>query len=147
MRLAGLLIAIFCAVPLAAPGDTLVATRTIRAHALIGPEDIALRPVDTPGALTDPAEAVGLEARAILYPGRPVRRGDVGAPALVERNEIVTIVFARGALSIRAEGRALGRGGAGDHVRVMNLASRNTITGVVEPDGRVSVADALAGQP
>jgi flagella basal body P-ring formation protein FlgA len=42
-------------------------------------------------------------------------------------------------LRIAADGRALGRGAAGAHIRVMNLASRNTVGGEVQPDGTVHV--------
>jgi flagellar basal body P-ring formation protein FlgA len=47
--------------------------------------------------------------------------------------------YAAGPLAITTEGRALARGGAGDVIRVLNLSSRNTVTGRVQPDGAVSV--------
>jgi flagellar basal body P-ring formation protein FlgA len=75
-----------------------------------------------------------------LYAGRPIPLSALGPPALVERNQVVTLVFQRGGLEIRAEGRALGRGGEGDTIRIMNLASRNTVTGWVTGDGLIHVA-------
>jgi flagella basal body P-ring formation protein FlgA len=42
-------------------------------------------------------------------------------------------------LLIATEGRALARGGAGDYLRVLNLSSRNTITGRVDKSGAVVV--------
>jgi flagella basal body P-ring formation protein FlgA len=51
----------------------------------------------------------------------------------------VSLVYRRGPLSILAEGRALGRGGVGDSVRVINIASRATVTGLVAPDGTLTV--------
>jgi len=75
-----------------------------------------------------------------LYAGRPIPLSALAPPALVERNQIVTLVFRRGGLEIRTEGRALGRGGEGDTIRIMNLASRNTVTGWVMGDGQVHVA-------
>jgi flagella basal body P-ring formation protein FlgA len=134
--LAGL--ALLAAPPAAA--ETLVALRTIRAQTVIGPGDVGLAPGVTPGALTQPEQALGLEARVALYPGRPIHPADLGPPALVERNARVTLVFRSGALTITAEGRALSRAAAGEAVRVMNLSSRATVTGTVEPDGRVAVA-------
>lgn len=44
-----------------------------------------------------------------------------------------------GALEIRAEGRALSRGGVGDEIRVMNLSSRTTVSGRIAEDGAVHV--------
>lgn len=143
--LAALLAAAFGAV--AAPtatAETLVAARTIRALSVLMPEDLAVIADEVPGALSDPGAAVGLEARTMLYQGRPIRPEDIGPPALVERNGLVVLVFRRGGLTITAEGRALGRGGAGDRVRVLNLSSRTAVTGTVDPDGRVSVG-ALPG--
>ncbi len=74
-----------------------------------------------------------------LYAGRPVRVGDLDTPALIERNEIVSLAFSRGNLSIIAEGRALSRGGLNDLVRVMNLESRIPVTGRVTAPGLVEV--------
>jgi flagella basal body P-ring formation protein FlgA len=120
--------------------ESVVATRVIRAQSVVVPEDLAVVDAAIPGALADPAAALGLEARVTLYPGRPVRAGDLGPPALVDRNQIVALDFRAGGLSIRAEGRALARGGAGDVIRVMNLASRTTVSGRIRPDGVVDVA-------
>ena len=119
--------------------ETLVATRTLRATTLIGPGDVVLISETHPGALSTPEEAVGQEARVALYAGRPIRPGDVGPAAVVDRNGIVPLVFRRGGLTILAEGRALGRGAPGESVRVMNLSSRSTVSGVIAPDGSVHV--------
>lgn len=119
--------------------ESVVATRTIRAKSVITAQDLTTVSAALPGALTDPAEALGLEARVAIYAGKPVRAGDLGPPALVDRNQLVSLVFLSGGLAISAEGRSLGRGSEGDLVQVMNLASRNTVTGRVGPDGAVYV--------
>ena len=126
---------------LAAPAsaESLVATRTIRAKSLVAPEDMTLVSAELSGALSDPAQAIGLEARVAIYAGKPIRAGDLGPPTLVERNQLVTLVYLSGGLAISTEGRALTRGSEGDEVRVMNLASRNTVTGRIGPDGAVYV--------
>jgi flagella basal body P-ring formation protein FlgA len=129
---------------LSARAETPVAARTLRAHSVIGPGDLAISAADVPGALKDPALIVGLETRVALYAGRPIMPGDVGPPALVERNQIVRLAYDAGGLSIVTEGRALDRAGAGDPLRVMNLASRTTVTGFVLADGTVAVG-ALPG--
>lgn len=132
-----LIAALIPALPVSA--ETLVAARTIRAQAILAPSDIALADANTPGALTDPADAVGLEARVVLYAGRPIRPGDLGPPATVMRNQTVTLLYRSGGLTIATEGRALGRGGPGDAIRVMNTASRSTVTGTVTETGAVLV--------
>lgn len=137
IRLA-LILAAFCAA-LPAPAEILVATRTIRGQTLLGPADVAVAEGKMPGALIDPAEAIGQEARVNLYAGRPIMAGDIGAPAIIERNQIVTLIYRNGAVNIAADARALDRAGVGDALRVMNLSSRATVTGYVAPDGTVTV--------
>jgi flagellar basal body P-ring formation protein FlgA len=141
MRAIGWLVLFLALGPGPALAESVVATRTLRAHTLIGPDDVALaQRAVAPGAAAHPDQVVGLEARVTLYSGRPIPLSALGPPALVERNQVVTLVFQRGGLEIRAEGRALGRGGEGDAIRIMNLASRNTVTGWVTETGEVHVA-------
>lgn len=119
--------------------DTVTATRLVRAQSVLSAADLTLTEGATPGAVTVLAEAVGKEAQVTLYPGRPVMVQDLAAPALVERNAIVTLVYRSALLDIRAEARALGRAAAGERVRVMNLGSRSTVFGIVMADGTVVV--------
>ncbi|MEO1613873.1 MAG: flagellar basal body P-ring formation chaperone FlgA [Pseudomonadota bacterium] len=115
------------------------ATRTIPAGALISAADISQSQKPVAGALTEVAEVAGREARVAIYAGRAILRGDVRDPALVDRNQMVVMRFTRGVLAIRTEGRALDRGAAGERIRVMNLASRNVVSGVVREDGEITV--------
>lgn len=119
--------------------DSVVATRTLRAQTVITPEDLTLVAAELTGALTDPGPAYGLETKVAIYAGKPVRLEDLGEPTLVQRNQTVTLVYASGALAISTEGRALSRGSEGEVVRVINLASRTTVSGRVGPDGIVYV--------
>ena len=119
--------------------DSLVATRPIRALSVLTAEDVTLVAAEIDGALTEVAAAVGMEARVVIYPGRPIRAADLGSPAVVERNQVVPLTYRAGGLAILTEGRALARGGVGDVIRVMNLTSRTTVTGQIGPDGMVVV--------
>ncbi|WP_278922134.1 MULTISPECIES: flagellar basal body P-ring formation chaperone FlgA [Pseudophaeobacter] len=119
--------------------DILVPLRTIRAKEVIRASDLTFKPVQVAGAMSDANEVVGMEARVPLYPGRPMRPGDIGPAAIVDRNDLVMLSFHRGALTILAEGRALARGAEGEWIKVMNLASRSTVTGRVNSDGTVEV--------
>ncbi|MGL6209761.1 MAG: flagellar basal body P-ring formation chaperone FlgA [Paracoccaceae bacterium] len=130
---------LFCLLASPALAESLVATRPIRAQQAIAAEDVTLVDADIDGALRHPAQAIGLEARVVIYPGRPVRAADIGPPAIVERNQIVPLAYRAGALAILTEGRALSRGGAGDMIKVMNLTSRTTVTGLIGSDGTVIV--------
>jgi flagellar basal body P-ring formation protein FlgA len=122
-----------------AAAESVVATRTIRPLSIVQPEDIALVASTVPGALTHADSAIGMEARVTLYAGRPIRAGDLAPPAIIDRNQIVPLVYHAGPLAILTEGRALARAAVGDTIRVMNLASRSTVTGRVREDGTVVV--------
>lgn len=130
-------IAVLFATPLAA--ESLIATRVIRAQTILSANDVTLVDAAIPGALTESTSAIGLEARVTLYPGRAIRAADIGPPALLERNQIVTLVYTAGGLGITTEGRALDRAGVGEVVRVMNLSSRTIVAGRVAPDGAIHV--------
>lgn len=132
-----LVLLLLTAAPTAA--ETLVATRTIRPPTVLTAADVAVLPSQVAGALASPVEAIGLEARVVLYGGRPIHATDLGPPAIVERNQPVLLRYDLTSLSIAVEGRALMRGGAGEVIRVMNVASRSTVPGRVAPDGSVRV--------
>lgn len=120
--------------------DALVTTRVIKAGHIIGADDISVVEANVPGAITDPSQAIGKEARVVIYPGRPILETHLGPPAIIERNQLVSLTYIAGAVTILTEGRALGRGGVGDVIPVQNLTSRNTVQGRVLPNGTVTVA-------
>lgn len=135
-----ILVAVFAlAIPSVMAAQTVVATHTIRAKSTLSQNDIELIAAVSPGSLTDLQAALGMEARTILYQGRPIRPEDIRPPALVERNQNVVLVYQAGSLSILAEGRALDRGAPGDRVRVLNTSSRNAVIGIVQNSGEVRV--------
>lgn len=125
--------------PCMAMADSVVATRTIRALSVVQADDVTLVAAAIPNALGNLADAVGQEARVSIYAGRPILASDLGAPAVVDRNQIVPLAYQSGALAILTEGRALARGGVGDVIRVMNLASRSTVSGRISANGTVLV--------
>ena len=132
-----LLVAVLSAGAVFAQSVTTV--RAIRSQTVLEPEDLTVSEETVPGGVTAVEEAVGREAKVALYPGRPILVSQIRSPALVERNAVVRMSYASGPLQIVTEGRALERGAAGDPVRVMNLASRQTVTGTVSPDGSIKV--------
>ena len=130
---------ITCLVATSAAAETVVPTRTLRPGTVITAEDLTIRDEVQAGMFEYASDVVGQEARTALYAGRPIPFEAIGAPAVVNRNQIVPLFFNAGGLSIATEGRALERGGVGDRVRVMNLSSRSTLFGFVQEDGSVKV--------
>ncbi|MEL6921130.1 MAG: flagellar basal body P-ring formation chaperone FlgA [Pseudomonadota bacterium] len=122
-----------------ASADIVVPKRTLRPGMVISANDVALRDGLQHGVFDQLNDVIGQEARVALYAGRPIPFDAIGAPAIVNRNEIVSLFFDTGGLSITTEGRALERGGVGDRVRVMNLSSRATLFGFVQQDGTIKV--------
>ena len=113
--------------------------RALRSHTVLEAKDLTLAGETVPGAVAAIEAAVGQEAKVALYPGRPIMLGQIGPPALVERNAIVRMNYNRGPLRIVTDGRALDRAAVGETVRVMNLSSKQTVTGTVAPDGSIEV--------
>ncbi|WP_417205865.1 flagellar basal body P-ring formation chaperone FlgA [Antarctobacter sp.] len=126
-------------VPAVSAAETVVATQTIRPQQIITADAVRLDPAEVTGAFARLDAVVGQEARTAIYPGRAVMRGAVGQPALVDRNQAVALVYAHAGLRIKAEGRALGRGAAGERIRVMNVDSRTVLFGTISPDGSILV--------
>lgn len=125
-----------------APAEDFVAARHLPSKSVIGLQDIAASTDENPGEWASASDLIGLETRKVIYEGQTLRRADLVSPAMVERNQLVTIFFQKGGLRIMAQGRSLSRGARGDAVRVMNLASRQTLPGIVEPDGTIRIGAA-----
>ena len=140
MRASGVLFAMIAALAAESVLAQAVApVRAIRAKSIIGASDLEILDHDAPGAYTSIDDLVGLDARVTLYTGRPIKADQVGPPALIERNQLVRMNFSKGPLNITTDGRALDRAGIGERVRVMNLASRQIVSGLVGEDGSIEV--------
>ncbi|MDO5371069.1 flagellar basal body P-ring formation chaperone FlgA [Paracoccus sp. (in: a-proteobacteria)] len=124
--------------PGVAAAEGLVAARNLPAGTILAPDDLAVAPTGRPG-LNAP-EAVGKQLRTAVYEGRAISAGQLTAPTLVSRNQLVTLAYESAALRIEIEGRALGAGGEGDVIRVMNLSSRATLMARINADGTLTVA-------
>ena len=119
--------------------QSVTTVRVVRSQTVLQAEDLVLAEASVPGGIAAIEAVVGQEAKVALYPGRPILDSQIGAPALVERNQVVRMSYASGPLRIVTDGRVLDRAGAGEPVRVMNLASRQTVSGTVAADGSIEV--------
>ncbi len=134
------LLALF--VPGTAVAETIVAARTIPPQTVLTFDDLMLDQTDTQGGVADPFELVGKESRVALYRGHPIRKSDVIQPAIIDRNQRISLIYNHGGLSIQTEGRALDRAAVGDVIPIMNLASRLTVSAEIGRDGIAYVGDA-----
>lgn len=120
--------------------DTVVAARNLRPGAVLSAGDVLQVGGDTAGSFANAQNVIGMEAKVAIYAGRPILTNQLGAPATIERNQLVELIYETSGLSIRTEGRALGRGSEGQRIRIMNLSSKASLFGTVQPDGTVSVS-------
>lgn len=131
---------LLCLFPTTALADSLVAARTISAQSALLGQDVILVAADIPGALRSPAEAIGQEARIIIYAGQPILAHDLAVQATVDRNQLVLLTYAQNGLAIETPGRALERGGVNDVIEVLNLASKKKVFGKIIGDGVVNTS-------
>lgn len=75
---------------------------------------------------------IGLAAKRPLRGGQPVRAGDLMKPDLVNRNDMVTILFETGGITLTARGKALASGAEGDVISVLNPQSKRTLQATVD---------------
>lgn len=118
---------------------SLTVNRPIRSNQILQATDLVRLTDLFPGTYHTIHNATGLETRVNLYPGRPIRMGELGPPALVHRNQTVRMIYRRAGLEIVVEGRALNRAGPGEDLLVMNLASRSSVRALVRANGEVEV--------
>ncbi len=91
------------------------------------------------GVIADFADIVGKSARRQLRPGEPLTRDHLMEPILVQRGDLVTIVFRSPGIVLTTRGRALGSGIENDVVAVFNIQSKRTIEAIVTGTGQVAV--------
>ncbi len=124
--------------------DVPVPTRRIMPGTLLSRADFRTIPVPYARigafAVTGLDQLRGMEARRMLAEGRPVPSQSVSAPVVVGRGERVSIQYDRGGMTLSAPGRAIGDAEADRPVRVVNLASNRTVTGIARPGGIVEVS-------
>jgi flagella basal body P-ring formation protein FlgA len=90
-------------------------------------------------ALTDRSQAIGMAASTQLQPGRPLRSTELKKPELVQRNDLVTLLYEVPGIVLSVRGKAAESGAEGDTVAVLNEQSKRTVHGVVVGPGQVAV--------
>ncbi len=89
--------------------------------------------------ITNAGDLTGTVATRALAAGQPINRLHVRAARAVMRDSSVRVVFNRPGISLAGSGKALEDGNVGEVVRIMNLATRTTLSGEVVADGVVEV--------
>jgi flagellar basal body P-ring formation protein FlgA len=111
------------------PGDTITARDVTTAR--LGAERVAA------DALADARELVGKTPRRPLRANEPLRPGDIQAPLVLHKGDLVTIVLETPTMRLTAEGKALDDGAMGAAIHVANTKSGRVI------DARVAGANTV----
>ena len=93
---------------LAAPAAavTVVAAKNLRPGMIVSAQDVKLVEAAIAGGFQMLEDVIGQEARVVRYAGRPVLPNDIGPPALIDRNQIVTLVYTAGPMTRTVEDAA-----------------------------------------
>ena len=128
-----------------------VATRRMALGEVVGAGDARLVRLRAervrPGTAQRLDQVVGQQLRRPMTAEVPFASADLSAPAMVEKNALVTVVLEAPGLSLSVQGRALEAAPRGGLVSVMNLASRSVVEGEVVGPGRVRVLMGAAPAP
>lgn len=89
---------------------------------------------------------IGQAAKRALRGSQPLRAGDLMKPDLVTRNDMVTIVFETGGVTLTARGKALASGAEGEVISVLNPQSKRTLQATVDKKPGVVVVGRAAHQ-
>jgi len=84
-------------------------------------------------------DLVGLTPRRVLAAGKPLKRGDLQPQKLIDRGELVTVLFNGNGLNLTTQGKALEQGAKGDTIRILNASSNKTIEGTVTGSKEVTI--------
>lgn len=110
-------------------------------------DDIVMKKV--PLRYADNTGIVSLDqllGKQLERPGRAnlmLRAGDVVAPQVVARNQMVTVVLRSGPMTLTVKGQALNAASQGQPVQVLNTATKKILSGVALSDGAVEITNTL----
>lgn len=84
-------------------------------------------------------DIVGRVAKRTLLRGKLIALHALREPHVVEKGQLVRVIFTAAGLSITARATSLRSGGIGDVVPARNVDSGKIVSGIVSPDGTLRV--------
>jgi flagella basal body P-ring formation protein FlgA len=125
-----------------------VVNRALRAGDIISAADIDWAEIPSglvqADFLLSAEDVIGKTPRRSVAQGKPLRDTELIQPRMVSRGDTVTILYESGPVSLTALGKALEDGARGERIRITNISSNRTITGLVSDTKLVRVGDADA---
>jgi flagella basal body P-ring formation protein FlgA len=127
-----------------ATAEIQVLTRSLARGDIVKRSDITLerraRSAVTADLLTAANDIVGRAVRHAIGAGRPLRAADLTKPELVQRNQMVTLIYEIPGITLTVRGKANESGAEGDVIEILNVQSKRPVHGVVMGPGRVVVS-------
>lgn len=127
-------------------------TANLPAGTILLPEHLDMRPVPAGQAnayaFAPIEQLVGMALNRQSREGMLLRLTDVSAPLAVSKNDLVTIMYRRGPLTLTVKGQAITSASRGSSLQVLNLMSKRVISATAVAPGTVEVTGApvsLAG--
>lgn len=117
---------------------------SLPAGTILAPEHIVMRGVSIRQAdAAAPAnidQLVGKSLNRQSREGMLLRAGDVSTPLAVAKNELVTIYYRQGPLTLTVKGQAVTGAARGAPLQVLNLSSRRAVSAIAVAPGAVEVS-------
>lgn len=92
-----------------------------------------------PDSVLNPDDIIGHQARRALRAGEQLRGYDLQQAILVNRGDLVTLVFEARGIQLSVRARAMENAADGESVRFVNLQSNRTVQAMVDGPGRARV--------
>ena len=123
--------------------QVLAYARDIATGEVVQPEDLVWTSTPAYGAPSDsPSDSrsvIGLAAKRPLRARSPVSQGDVSAPQVIKRDDVISVAYQVGGIKLVLQGKALASAAVGDLVNVLNPASKKIVQAVANGPGSAIV--------
>ncbi len=94
-------------------------------------------------ALKKDIKIIGLTATKNLKSGSFIKSSDIETPKMIQKNQLVTLIFKKSNLSLKTQGKAMAEGTLNDTIAVMNISSKRTVHGIVKAPGVVVIQNTI----
>jgi len=121
----------------------LVATHSLQPGEVLGAADVAMARLpasQAANALENPADAIGMTTTIGVDAGAALSAGNLTTPIVVAKGALVILSLTLPGLNVTAQGIALGAGGTGSVIPVLNAASHAVVDAIVTGPNAASVA-------
>ncbi|MHA6297759.1 flagellar basal body P-ring formation chaperone FlgA [Devosia sp. CAU 1758] len=114
------------------------------AGTILRPEHITMRPLPIQQAdaqgVASMEQLVGMSLNRQSRNGMVLRASDVSTPLAIAKNDLVTIYYRQGPMTLTVKGQAVSSAATGAPLQVLNLISRRVISATVIAPGAVEVS-------